>query len=121
MCILFLLLFGLLTCFLNSQAKDHTCRLVQSAVESGARLILDGRYIIVCICSLYLSMDTGFDYTKHSLNIPPKVKYASSLGYAKSTASMALSTIPLYVGLSHVVLEGAGISLNVWQANSTVN
>ncbi|KAG5529638.1 hypothetical protein RHGRI_030124 [Rhododendron griersonianum] len=33
---------------ISKEAKDHTCRLVQSAVESGARLILDGRYIIVC-------------------------------------------------------------------------
>ncbi|KAG5529635.1 hypothetical protein RHGRI_030124 [Rhododendron griersonianum] len=32
---------------ISKEAKDHTCRLVQSAVESGARLILDGRYIIV--------------------------------------------------------------------------
>lgn len=47
-CVYFASVIWSLIRFLNSQAKDHTCRLVQSAVESGARLILDGRYIIVC-------------------------------------------------------------------------
>lgn len=32
---------------ISKEAKDHICRLVQSGVESGARLLLDGRNIVV--------------------------------------------------------------------------
>ncbi|KAJ1396542.1 Methylmalonate-semialdehyde dehydrogenase [Sesbania bispinosa] len=32
---------------INKQAKEHTCRLVQKGVESGAKLVLDGRNIVV--------------------------------------------------------------------------
>ncbi|KAK6923858.1 Aldehyde dehydrogenase domain [Dillenia turbinata] len=32
---------------ISKEAKDHICRLVHSAVESGARLLLDGRNIVV--------------------------------------------------------------------------
>lgn len=46
-------------CFCNSefallQVKDRTCRLVQSGICSGARLILDGRQIVVCFPSLFI-------------------------------------------------------------------
>ena len=44
----FLLIF--LICFVYSQVKDHIGRLVQNGVESGARLVLDGRDIVVFIC-----------------------------------------------------------------------
>ncbi|KAJ1434893.1 Methylmalonate-semialdehyde dehydrogenase [Sesbania bispinosa] len=32
---------------INKQAKEHTCRLIQKGVESGAKLVLDGRNIVV--------------------------------------------------------------------------
>lgn len=41
--------FKFFTRFLNSQVKDCICRLVQSSVESGARLLLDGRNVRVRI------------------------------------------------------------------------
>lgn len=42
----------LLLYFLNLQAKDRICRLVQSGISSGARLVLDGRHIVVCCPSI---------------------------------------------------------------------
>lgn len=39
---------------LNSQVKDRISRLVQSGVDSGARLLLDGRNIVVFIPMLSL-------------------------------------------------------------------
>lgn len=33
--------------FFHSQAKERICQLIQSGVESGARLLLDGRNIVV--------------------------------------------------------------------------
>lgn len=38
----------------STQVKDHICRLVQNGVESGARLVLDGRSIVVFICYFLL-------------------------------------------------------------------
>lgn len=32
---------------ISQQAKEHTCRLIQTSVESGAKLVLDGRNIVV--------------------------------------------------------------------------
>ncbi|TKY71523.1 Methylmalonate-semialdehyde dehydrogenase of acylating [Spatholobus suberectus] len=32
---------------ISKQAKEHTCRLIQTGVESGAKLVLDGRNIVV--------------------------------------------------------------------------
>ncbi|KAI9076466.1 hypothetical protein K1719_041452 [Acacia pycnantha] len=32
---------------ISKEAKDQICRLVQSSVENGARLLLDGRHIVV--------------------------------------------------------------------------
>ena len=58
------LLFWYLIFFLYSQAKDRTCRLVQSGVENGARLILDGRNIVVYLCFLNLLKYELFDDTK---------------------------------------------------------
>lgn len=48
--------FMILDClilFLIPQAKERVCRLVQSGVDSGAKLLLDGRDIVVSnyICS----------------------------------------------------------------------
>lgn len=33
---------------LQPQAKDRICKLIQSGVDSGAKLLLDGRNIVVC-------------------------------------------------------------------------
>ncbi|KAF8378731.1 hypothetical protein HHK36_030080 [Tetracentron sinense] len=46
----------LLTWFLNPQAKERICRLIQSGVENGARLVLDGRNIMVPVYLLYLTI-----------------------------------------------------------------
>ena len=57
--LLLLLVYVHLIFFLHPQAKKRICKLIQNGVDSGARLVLDGRNIVVLFicfmfCSFYL-------------------------------------------------------------------
>ena len=57
--LLLLLVYVHLIFFLHPQAKERICKLIQNGVDSGARLVLDGRNIVVLFicfmfCSFYL-------------------------------------------------------------------
>lgn len=47
--------------FCNPQVKDQISRLIQTAVDNGASLLLDGRNILVIIYSIYLEENIIFD------------------------------------------------------------
>ena len=47
--------------FMCTQVKERICRLIQAGVDSGARLVLDGGNIEVCLTT-YLSMIILLDF-----------------------------------------------------------
>ncbi|KAI5661310.1 hypothetical protein M9H77_20633 [Catharanthus roseus] len=38
---------------ISKQVKERISRLIQTSIDAGARLVLDGRPIVVCVCSFY--------------------------------------------------------------------
>ncbi|KAH7835448.1 hypothetical protein Vadar_026207 [Vaccinium darrowii] len=66
-------------------AKELVFRLIQSGVESGAKLLLDGRNIVVCLCLLfhhcYMSSDSAqlpkADSLEEAINFVNRNKYGN--------------------------------------------
>jgi len=71
---------GSLLTFYCNQAKDRICKLVQNGVDSGARLLLDGRDIVVIsILHLFIRLPVVLLYIRcvHLVSQPTSQHYCS--------------------------------------------
>ena len=90
-------------CLLNLQVKDRICRLVHSGVENGARMLLDGRHVVVCISFYSVPRQFNCFCTKPCLTPPPS--FSSNLGLLCFESSC--------INLLYSILKKCGILVSI--------